>query len=79
MVGGACGRRNLALSMGVVVRETMSETRMAAERVTANSRKRRRRCRPSAGWDEDGDERGAHGEDGKADLLGADHGSFVRA
>ena len=35
------GLRNLAESMGVVVRETMSETKMAADRVTANSRKRR--------------------------------------
>ena len=35
------GLRNLAASMGVVVSETTSETPMATESVTANSRKRR--------------------------------------
>ena len=37
----SCAFRNLALSIGVVVSETTSETRMAAESVTANSRKSR--------------------------------------
>ncbi len=36
-----CASRNFAESIGVVVSETTSETMMAAERVTANSRKSR--------------------------------------
>ncbi len=57
--------------MGVVVRDTTSEIRMATDRVTANSRNRRPTMPPiSRMGNEDRHQGDAHGQDGEADLPG---------